>query len=320
MNIVQLYEPVEAELHQVSRLISDQLHSSEPGIEACLSELGRREGKMLRPAVTLLSGKMFSPLNHKHIQLAAMTELIHMASLIHDDVIDEADLRRGKASINALWGNTAAVLLGDFLLTRAFALGASCGNDAVLNCLIDSARDLCEGELCQNLARSRFDATEEDYFKIIEKKTAALFGGCCKLGAIVSDASDENIEVLYEYGVAIGLAFQVVDDLKDLISTVNTEGKTLGTDLLHGKMTLPIIHWLNLDRDHRQMFSHHTGVCESSAGFKDALVSSGSIQYAIDKAAAFTIQAQELLTELNHSSAKLSLRAIADYIISQISY
>lgn len=316
-NMGRFYELIEGPLKQVRQLMAEQLHSSDEVIEACLLELLQRQGKMLRPAMTLLCGKMLSPLNPVHIKLAAMTELIHLASLLHDDVIDAADLRRGKATANVLWGNTAAVLLGDFLLTQAFALGISCQNHSALSCLVDTAREICEGELCQNFSKSRIEITEDDYFRMIEKKTAVLFGCCCQLGAIASESTDEAVQSLRSYGLNIGFAFQIIDDLKDLVSSVGKEGKTLGTDLLHEKLTLPIIHWLSLKPEHKQMFIEHRDVCQSFESIKNALYSDGSIQYAIDKAGMFTSRAHRALNTFQDSPEKQSLCSIADYIISQ---
>lgn len=312
--IDQLYEPVSNELQQVRDLIAEQLQSSEAAVNTCTHQLAQRRGKMLRPALTLLCGRLLSSLHSKHLEFAAMTELIHMASLLHDDVIDGSDLRRGEPSMNALWGNTAAVLLGDFLLAKAFALGTGSGNQQVMDKIIQTAQSLCEGELTQNLCKDHFDVTETDYLKIIEKKTATLFSCCCGLGALASGASEERTQLLENFGRNLGLAFQISDDLKDLLSNKEIEGKPLRKDIFNGIFTLPVIHWISQKPMNQQQFIEYT-----KSGYGEDLVrllkSSGSIQYTVEKAKMFLNDAKDALESFPDSREKDALLSIAENII-----
>jgi octaprenyl-diphosphate synthase len=180
MEIQSHYNLIQKELVQVRQVICEQFQSSDDQISSVLEVLSQQQGKMIRPAMVLLCSKLFGGIRQEHIEFSAMVELIHMASLLHDDVIDKAQLRRGQPSANALWGNTAAVLLGDFLLSRAFMLAAASECEGAATLLGQTAQVLCIGELKQNLFKGRFDLNEQDYFQMIEAKTAALFRCSCE--------------------------------------------------------------------------------------------------------------------------------------------
>ncbi len=314
-----LYGPIQSELIEVRRKISEQCRDSDEQLSSVLQSLSARQGKMLRPAFVLLCGKLFSELRPEHIDLAAVSELIHTASLLHDDVIDGASLRRGRPSANALWGNAAAVLLGDFLLSRAFMLAAASKYDGAAMLLGQTAQILCIGELKQNLLKGCFDLAEQDYFQIIEAKTAALFSCSCQLGAAASGASEDQQEISGRFGQQFGLAFQIADDLRDVLSSEKQEGKTLGTDLLQGKFTLPVIHWINQNSDRKQMRIEQAATLSDSGELTKQMRISGSIDYALEQAQVRVERAKQSLSPFPASPAKEALLSLADQVVADIS-
>jgi octaprenyl-diphosphate synthase len=200
------------------------------------------QGKRLRPVLVLASAGAFGLIHREHILFSVIMELIHTATLLHDDVLDEADVRRHRRSVNSEWGNATSVLLGDYLFARALMLLSSLGSKDLFLIVSETTRDVCEGELLQINSARNINLSEADYFQMIQKKTATLFAACCKGGARISGADEVQIEKLGQYGEAIGQAFQIVDDILDLMGNPDDEGKTLGTDLKKGKVTLPLIH------------------------------------------------------------------------------
>jgi len=312
------YNLIQPELIQVRQEIHEQFQSSDKQISDVLQVLSEQQGKMLRPAMVLLCGKLFGRIGREHIEFSAMVELIHIASLLHDDVIDKAQLRRGHPSANALWGNTAAVLLGDFLLSKAFLLAAASACDGAAELLGQTAQVLCVGELKQNLFKGRFDLTEQDYFQMIEAKTAALFRCSCQLGAMASGASKDQQENLGQFGYQIGLAFQIADDLRDVLSSEKQEGKTLGTDLLQEKFTLPVIHWINQNNGQKQTRSEQAAALKDPEQLMGQMRLSGSIDYAMEQAELRIEQAKQSLSPLAESPAKEALLFFADEILADI--
>ena len=319
MKLQDYYKPIQAELCLVQQKLAEQYQIADNDISGIFQEISTRQGKMLRPVFVLLSGKLVSDIRPEHIGLAAVVELVHQASLLHDDVIDKAQLRRGQASVNALWGNTAAVLLGDFLLSRAFKLGASSRFDDVVQMLCQTAEMLCVGELKQNLLKGSWSLTEEDYLQIIEAKTAVLFRCSCQLGAMASGASPQQVEALGEFGFQYGMAFQIADDLRDILSTETHEGKTLGTDLLQKKLTLPVIHWINCDPEQRQSHIEQITDCKEIGDLTRRIRLSGSIDYAMTSAHQHLDKVKQQLEVFGPSPSKEALLGLVDSVISDIS-
>jgi octaprenyl-diphosphate synthase len=238
-----LFAPIVADLAEVERLFARKLASHRGHVARLVSHLERYRGKRLRPALLLLTARACGRVASAHHVLGAVVEMIHTATLVHDDVLDEADLRRHVPTVNAGWGNQASILLGDMLFSHAFHLASSV--DATACAIIGRATNrVCEGELHQVHERGNMDLSEEDYFDMIDGKTAELTACCCQLGAMYAEANEEVIDRLTAYGRALGIAFQIADDLLDLTGIEESTGKTLGTDLAQGKLTLPIIHML----------------------------------------------------------------------------
>lgn len=315
---MQDYKPIQAELSQVQQKISEQCRDSDEQLSSVLQAISDKQGKMLRPALMLLCGKLFAEIRSEHIDLAAAIELIHMASLLHDDVIDCADLRRGRPSVNAQWGNSAAVLLGDFLLSRAFMLSTSAAMNDVAEILGSAIQKMCAGELKQNLSKGRFDLTEQDYFQMIEAKTAALYRCSCQAGAMVSEASKEQQEIAVRFGYEFGLAFQIADDLRDILSSEEQAGKTLGTDLLQKKFTLPVIHWIHQESGQRQTRMEQAAALRAPAGLIEEMRRAGSIGYAAAQARMRIEKAKQSLSPLPVTPAKEALLSLADRVVMDI--
>ncbi|MCX5632806.1 MAG: polyprenyl synthetase family protein [Phycisphaerae bacterium] len=230
------------EIVQVSDYFNSQLDCPDDRLRPFIDYLKDRQGKMLRASCVLLTGRLFAPVAQLHIKIAGTVEMIHAATLLHDDVIDNAAHRRHQATANNLWGSNFAVLLGDFLLSRAFVAVASLQRDDINRLLAETAVRICRGEMLQNACRGDFSVSIEEYLDIIEKKTAVFFADCCRLGAMASGADAKSCGRLYEFGLNFGMSFQITDDLTDILDTESRTGKTAGRDRLTGTLTLPVIH------------------------------------------------------------------------------
>jgi len=230
------------ELVKVNDFFNSQLDCSDDRLAPFMDYLKERQGKMLRASFVLLAGKLFSPAAELHIKIAGIVEMIHAATLLHDDVIDNAAHRRHLATANNLWGSNLAVLMGDYLLSRTFVAVASLQRDDINRLLTETAVKVCRGEMLQNACRGDFSIGIEEYLDIIEKKTAIFFANCCKLGAMASNADEQSAERLYKFGLNFGMSFQIIDDLVDILIAESQTGKTAGTDRLTGTLTLPVIH------------------------------------------------------------------------------
>ncbi len=235
-------ELISDELVQVSSFFDQQLDCPDAGLKSFMDYLKGRQGKMLRASFVLLSGRLFAPTTELHIKVAGIVEMIHTATLLHDDVIDNAERRRGLATPNNLWGANFAVLMGDFLLSRVFLAVASLRKDDINRLLAEMCGKVCRGEMLQNACRGNFGIGIGEYLDIIEKKTAVFFADCCRLGAIASDADEQSAGRLYQFGLNFGLAFQIIDDLVDILDARGRSDKTGGRDLFTATPTLPVIH------------------------------------------------------------------------------
>ncbi len=240
-----LYAPVKADLLEVEAILARTLKSRYERIVAIVDHVKHYRGKRLRPALLLLVARACGRVTPAHHVLGAVVEMVHTATLVHDDVLDGANVRRHVATVNAEWGVPASILLGDYLFTHAFHLAATTGSADACRIIGDATNRTCEGELCQGLQRGNLDLSEQEYLDLIDGKTADLISCCCRLGALFSGAGPDVVERLARYGRWLGLAFQVADDLLDLVGEERTTGKSLGTDLEQQKMTLPLIRLLS---------------------------------------------------------------------------
>jgi len=239
-----LLAPIREELARVDALYHESLHADSPHVRRLVEHAALFRGKQLRPALVLLTGCACGRLTDSHVAVGAIIEMIHTATLLHDDVLDHATTRRNVPSVNALHGNEIPILLGDFIYAEAFSLANRMEDRTAAIELAATTRRLCTGEIDQNCNRGRFDLTVGEYLRIIEDKTAALYVSSAKLGGHYAGAAASQVAALAEYGRKLGIAFQIVDDCLDLAGDERSAGKSLGTDLSERKMTLPLIHLL----------------------------------------------------------------------------
>ncbi len=245
--LAQVLAPVEADLDRVRAVLERELSDTSPAVRDMLGHVSRFRGKQLRAALVLLCGRAAGNLTAEHPEVAAVVELIHLATLVHDDVLDGAEVRRRVASVNVRWDNQTAVLLGDWLYARAFALSTCLSSRLVSNHLAITTQTICRGEIEQAGHRYDFEASQAQYESIAGAKTAALYAAACELGAGYSalDGPSRNEELAAElgrFGYEVGLAFQIIDDVLDLTGTESEVGKSVGTDVADGKVTLPVLH------------------------------------------------------------------------------
>jgi octaprenyl-diphosphate synthase len=315
-----LYAPVADELEAVEGLLQRELSSDKPFVDRLARHGSRLGGKRLRPALLLLSAKACGGVRPEHLTLAAMVEVIHTATLIHDDVLDEATIRRHLDTINARWSNEVSILLGDYLLARAICLASSLDDNFACRAISESARHMCEGELRQIESRGNYAISEADYLEIIAAKTAALTACCCGLGSHYAGAELPVCEALSRYGHDLGVAFQIADDVLDVTGDEAAVGKSLGTDLLKQKATLPLIRLLGTvnPSERTELTSllsrsgnHHRDILRPWFERHDA------ISYARARAREFTRRASAELAMLPGTDACRSLVGLTEFVVDR---
>ncbi len=315
------FKLIEVKLDQVRELINKQLAVPVKAgdIEQLLQYINSRPGKMLRPGLVLLAGSAVGKIADEHIRIAAVVEMIHNATLLHDDVIDEGQKRRGQPTINKLWGNESAVILGDFLLSRVFKICSDL-EPKVINVIASAAARTCEGELRQVIQRHNWQLSESEYIDIITEKSAALFSDCCGVGALLAGGSETHVQSLKLFGLNAGIAFQIADDLLDLTGDENQTGKTAGSDVNKYKLTLAVIHLLRVvdDKEGKKVhdtFNQTSGVDKEK--LLEMLTDHGSLKYAHSRAQDFLDAALSAITSLKESRAKEALIETAKFMANR---
>ena len=318
LRLKDIQAPVELELLAFQKYFKKQLSAHSTLLNAILQYIVKQKGKQVRPLLVLLSAKACGEINEQTYRAATLVELLHTATLVHDDVVDEADKRRGIFSINALWKNKISVLLGDFLLSRGLLLALDHQDYTQLHLLSDAVKRMSEGEILQLEKSRHLDIDENTYFKIISDKTASLISACMACGAATTTSNPEKVELLKQVGEKIGLAFQIRDDLFDY-GTTNV-GKPLGIDIVEKKMTLPLIyslkqadsptqrHILSLIRKKKKEQKHVQEVI-------DFVKKSGGLAYAHQKMVDLAHQAETLLAQIPNSDAKQGLTHLMQYLV-----
>jgi octaprenyl-diphosphate synthase len=315
-----IYAPVREELERVEGILRAELCSDYPFVDRLVKHGIRLGGKRLRPALVLLSAKAVGGVKNEHLLLSAAVEMIHTATLIHDDVLDEALLRRHLETVNARWDNEASILLGDYLFTRSLCMASSVGDIFACKAIGEATRTMCEGELRQIENRGNFDLEEEQYFSIIADKTAALTVCCCLIGAHYADATPEMNQKLRSYGRHLGIAFQITDDLLDLTGDEKTAGKSLGRDLTKQKPTLPLIHLLSRSSpgDHAKLVSMLTASGDHHRDLLRPWLTDGdAIAYARDKAVWFAGQAAKEIEQFPDTPARDALHGLTEFVVNR---
>ena len=312
-----VYLPIRTEMRSVESILQKELSNEVPFVDELLKHSWLLGGKRIRPAFLLLAGASCGTINPPHLQMAAALEMIHTATLIHDDILDEALTRRHRATANSTWGNKISVLLGDYLFTHSFHVASLSESCEALRMLAVASNRVCEGEMRQNAWQGKFDLTESEYLQMITEKTAELCGVSCRLGAFLSGASEEQCNNYESYGRRLGVAFQVIDDVLDLVGKPNQVGKTLGTDLVNQKPTLPVIHCLQemepaAQKEFKTILVDPTSTCDTLMPYLEV---TGSIPYARSVAENHAKGAIEFANSLPSSPAATSLRLLAEFVL-----
>lgn len=307
-------------MQAVNVVIKESLHSEVSLVNQVASYIVSSGGKRLRPMLVLLSAGLFGNIQPHHHQLAAVVEFIHTATLLHDDVVDESSKRRGKNTANALFGNAASVLVGDFVYSRAFQMMVAVKNMRVMEVLSNATNIIAEGEVLQLLNVHNVEITDEDYLQVIQYKTAKLFEAAARLGAIISNASPEDEQALSEYGLRIGTAFQLIDDVLDLSGNVLDIGKNLGDDLSEGKPTLPLLyamrHGTEVESASIQKAIKNGGL-EDFSTILNAVQRTGALEHVREIAEHEVRTACAAIAHLPDSEYKTALITLAEFAVNR---
>lgn len=320
LGLPQIQSLAAPDMAAVDALIRRRLASDVVLINQIADHIISAGGKRLRPMLVMLAGHAAGGSGPEHHQLAAIIEFIHTSTLLHDDVVDESDLRRGRSTANALWGNAPSVLVGDFLYSRSFQLMVELDRMEVMQILADTTNRIAEGEVLQLLHVHNPDTDEAAYLRVIERKTAVLFAAGTRLGALASGADAAVQQQLYDYGMQLGFAFQIADDVLDYAAEAADLGKNLGDDLAEGKATLPLIHAMahsDAPTQQRLRTIVEQGDAAAMPEVLAAIQATGGLDYSRARAAEYAAAAERALDSLPHSPAVAALRGLARYAVER---
>jgi len=313
-----LTQPIGADLSAVDAVIRQKLHSEVALVNQIAEYIINAGGKRIRPVLVLLMANAYGYRGTDHHQLAAVVEFIHTATLLHDDVVDESSLRRGRKTANALFGNAASVLVGDFLYSRAFQMMVAVGDIRIMQILADATNVIAEGEVLQLLNMHDPDVSEERYTQVIRSKTAKLFEAAAQLGALIAGASDADIEAAAEYGRSLGTAFQLIDDVLDYSGHADDIGKNVGDDLREGKATLPLIYLMEHGTSEQRSLVRsciENGDEQHFDAVLSAVTTSGALDYTKKKAEAAAARAIASLSPLPANDFKTALLKLSEFAV-----
>ena len=320
MGISAIRAPVAEDMRAVDAVILRRLHSDVVLINQVGHYIVNSGGKRLRPLLVLLAARTCAYEGGRHIELAAVVEFIHTATLLHDDVVDGSELRRNRDTANAVWGNEASVLVGDFLYSRAFEMMVSVERMRVMDILSHATNRIAEGEVLQLLNAHDADTSQARYMEVISRKTATLFEAGARLGAVIADAPPEVEQAMAAYGLALGVAFQLVDDALDYSESSAEIGKNIGDDLDEGKPTLPVIRAIEVGTPEQSALLR-TAIKEGGRERIDAVVAAiaatGAIAYTSELARAYAQQAKDALVALPPSPYRDALAGLAEFAVSR---
>ncbi len=319
--VAELIAPVAEGMERVNEILAAQLDEDSPAVRDMTGHVGRFHGKQLRAALVLLSGDATGNSTDEHAAVASIVEMIHLATLVHDDILDGAEKRRRVACVNQRWNNQIAVLLGDFLYARAFALSTELSSRLCSRLLAETTRRLCVGEIEQSTRRYDFEMSQEDYEAISGAKTASLYSAGCELGARYPGGNEEVGAELAAFGWNLGLAFQIVDDCLDLVGTEDVVGKTLGADVADGKVTLPVLYvYARADEAQRSRIRdvYTLPDLEDRARLLREECDLGpGIEYAMARAGELLLDARKRLAGLPESPARAAMEAAAEFVLDR---
>jgi octaprenyl-diphosphate synthase len=318
----QIFEPIRADLELVDREFARHVQSQVELIPKIGQYIQTSGGKRIRPAVLLMAARLGGYEGDRAVLYAAVVEFIHTATLVHDDIIDDSELRRGRQAVHSRWGNDVTVLLGDYLYIKSMAMALMHDTLDLVRVLCDVTLRMIEGELYQLTKNGDAGITEEEHLEIIRRKTAYLFGGCAQIGGMLGKVTREQEEALRDYGFNLGVAFQLVDDLLDFTGDAAALGKPIGADLREGKMTLPLIHLLAQGEKTgeaivRDIIASRHATGEQWTELLGILKEHRSIDYAERRAVEFTERAKKPLYAFPPSAERDALLALPDYVLSR---
>jgi octaprenyl-diphosphate synthase len=321
LDLQQIARPIQHHLGPFDKVFRESIKSSIGLVDLVTKYLLRQKGKKVRPILVLLTAEACGGVNERSFRGATLVEILHTATLIHDDVVDDADTRRGLASINAVWKNKIAVLMGDFLLSKGLLLSLQSNDFQFLQITSHAVRRMSEGEIHQIQKSRKLDMDEDTYLKIIGDKTASLLSTCCEIGAVSATAEEEHHVRMREYGESVGLAFQIRDDLLDFVGHRSITGKPTGLDLSEKKLTLPLIHALQVGakgdgKDILEMI-RAGGKKLDVQRVVEFVESGGGLSYAAARAREYAQRAKEQLEVLPHSESREALRGFADFVVDR---
>jgi octaprenyl-diphosphate synthase len=321
-DLAALFKDIRADLDRVEDRLESWSRSANPLTAEISRYVLRKKGKRLRPALVLLTSRLFSPGSEESVFLASLVELLHTASLIHDDIVDNAGFRRGMTSVHAKWGPNITVLLGDYLYIKSIGLSLQSRHDRVIRLLADVSARMIEGELDECALAGDLGITEEQYRGIVENKTAVLLGACCRIGAILGLASPEEEEAVASYGMNLGMTFQIVDDLLDLDGDEAVLGKPVLSDLAEGRITLPLIRSLQTGgRNGRKLAKSLVGRKDISAaerrGLLETLAAGDAFDYARERAGEYAERSLEFLGPFPESPTREVLCRLAVFSLTR---
>ncbi len=321
-SLAQLFEPVREDLKRVDEEFVRHVQSQVDLIPKIGRYIQASGGKRIRPAVLLMASRLCGYTGDRAVLYAAVVEFIHTATLVHDDIIDDSDLRRGRLAVHSQWGNDVSVLLGDYLYIKSMAMALTHDELAIIRLLCDVTLRMIEGELYQLTKNGDPDIAEEEHFEIIRRKTAYLFGGCSRIGGMLAGIPDEQADALWGYGFNLGIAFQLVDDLLDLTGKAEALGKPVASDLREGKITLPVIHLLPklapADQDLvRRVVRDRQMTDDEWERISGWLTTHRCAETAYDKAVAFALDARRHLQVFPPGPERDALMALPDYVLAR---
>ncbi|MBF0614028.1 MAG: polyprenyl synthetase family protein [Magnetococcales bacterium] len=318
----RLGELIGPDLERTNAIILEQLNSQVELIPKMGAHIIESGGKRLRPVLTLLSARLFGYTGQNDALLAAVIEFIHTATLLHDDVVDKSNTRRGRATANSVWGSKAPVLVGDYLFSRSFQILVAHGDLKVLQIVADACAVISEGEVMQLVATNDLSTSEEHYLEVVQRKTATLFAAAAEIGAVLNQRPTEEVRALARYGLLLGTAYQVVDDALDYSATNEVLGKSVGDDFHEGKITLPVIHAYRHGNPEERAF---WSACLERKEFPDKALSHaiqlirarGSLDYAMQRATTFAAEAKEQLATLPATPEREAMAMLADFSVER---
>jgi len=321
-SMADVWDAYRHELDGVEDQVRRNLNSSVTLVNTVAAHILNSGGKRIRPLLLLLSARLCGYIGHDHHQLGSLVEFIHTATLLHDDVVDDAEIRRGRRTARKVWGNQISILVGDYLYSKAMCQVVEFRSQGINEVLAESCKKMAEGEVLQLHYNGDPDMPEADYIKIVEHKTAGLIAASCRMGAILAEASEAQQYALFRFGQYVGIAFQVADDTLDYTANGESLGKTLGQDLRQGKATLPLLHLLHhCSAADRQMIKDRMEtrtLTEQDLGRLIRLMGEyGSIGYALDRAQTYVAAAQRELDVFDDSTAKRALSVAAEYMVTR---